>query len=286
MQSILKLLSAIALILAILGLAKPSMFASMFKGWATRGKLAITFFGSYLFFTIAAALIGNMVSPSVYKNAPSQPPASEAQDASSRKTPTPEELAEAQNKQKESQAENDDRFLAKLNGDISASKMMVIDKKTLGDDVLAGIKPMQEVFNIWAEDIEDAKDSKNPDIIEAAATLKKEASRVQVQMYPIMRKAFAEATSKVLWAVDGDMQVSGAGNRTATFISGEYASNRNIIKSLQSGGELLYDLRFTQVRFKWYKEADEWTYFNIKVPADSEVVPWPVGYSDAAFSGK
>jgi hypothetical protein len=267
-------------------LIKPSLFASMFKSWATRGKLSLIFFGSYLFLTVTAALIGNMVSPSAYKNSPNQPSVNNAQVAYPNKPSTPEETVVAPKTQEEIQADSDRRLLDKLNEDISVTKAFVIDEKTIGTDILDGIKPTQALFNRWAEDAASGNGSKNSDIVTAAATLKKEASRVQTKMYPILRKAFAEATSKVLWSVDGDMQVSGAGNRTATFISGEYASNRNIIKSLQSGGELLYDLRFTQVRFKWYAQADEFTYFNIKVPADSEVVPWPVGYSDAAFSGK
>lgn len=199
---------------------------------------------------------------------------------------TPEQQAKIKAKQEANQAENDRRLLVKLNDDISAAKSFVIDKKTLGSDVLAGIKPTQAIFDGWANDLASGKGSKNTDVVTAAATLKKEASRVQSQMYPIMRKVFAKVASKVLWSTDGDMQTLGADNGIALFISGEYAANRNILKTVQSIGETLYDLRFTQVRFKWYEASDEYTFYNVKTPDDSEVIAWPTGYSSDVFVGK
>lgn len=133
---------------------------------------------------------------------------------------------------------------------------------------------------------EPVPDSREGIIIEAAfyqvyadyadeSSFRKKLAQVQANRFPKLRKQFGEITNKKLWIEDGAAEVKGTGNRTITLIHGSFAANRNIAEMQQSLSEILRSLRFTRSEYKWYKEVEKYTYYNLKeVPSDSEIGKW------------
>ena len=115
------------------------------------------------------------------------------------------------------------------------------------------------------------EDDPNEKVAAAAKSLKKKLKPFRVKYMPLLRKRWAEAADKALWENDIDVRAFGAGNRILEFVGGTFALNANIKESHTSIREDLGLLRFNQVNYKWYSGDDEYTYFTLKVPPDTEL---------------
>lgn len=99
----------------------------------------------------------------------------------------------------------------------------------------------------------------------------------QRQGFPRLRKRFGELYHQKLWEEDIEVRLFGSGNRNIEFTGGVFAANRNIKAFMEGASENLQAMRFSQARFKWYRGADEWQYFNLKTPRDSDFVRFDTG---------
>lgn len=107
-----------------------------------------------------------------------------------------------------------------------------------------------------------------------ARKLAKDLSRLQSRLFPKMRDAYGPAVRKALWENDMGARTIGKGYRIIEIWGGAFAANRNK-QSFQDGVQgVLYKLRFNQSRYRWYKEADEFTYYDMDTPADGDLVVW------------
>ncbi|WP_343611074.1 hypothetical protein [Chryseobacterium oranimense] len=75
-----------------------------------------------------------------------------------------------------------------------------------------------------------------------------------------------------LWVNDVDVKILAPNNKTLRFTAGYFASNKNIQETQTTLHEMLVNLRFKQTQYKWYSGDDEFTYYNIESPKDSDIV--------------
>ncbi len=104
--------------------------------------------------------------------------------------------------------------------------------------------------------------------------LKREISALQRREFPRLRNDYGPAARRLLWENDMEARTLGTGYRTVTFTGGVFAANRNIQQFHEATIESLREYRFKQARYEWYKNAREWTYYDIKSPDDGTVGVW------------
>jgi hypothetical protein len=130
------------------------------------------------------------------------------------------------------------------------------------------------LFGVWAHIINEGKNSDNSENIKLAQHLQKMVTQRQVKEFARMRKSYAEAAAEKLWESNIYITVSGNNNSIINLTGGLFASNKNIADTQQTLQDILSEFRFKEVRYRWYKGADEFTYYKLETPKDSE----PVNY--------
>jgi hypothetical protein len=129
------------------------------------------------------------------------------------------------------------------------------------------------MFSSYAKTIEAAEARDNPTVKKKAAELKRGVSQFQVREFPKMRRAWVKAADQAMWESNVDATVGGNAAQTLTLVGALFASNRNIKQTQETLSEVLHQLRFKRVNYKWIPSADKFTYFTLKTPADSDVRP-------------
>ncbi len=98
--------------------------------------------------------------------------------------------------------------------------------------------------------------------------------KTQVSAFPKLRDAYGPAMSKQLWEADGSAKTFGTGYRTVEIVNVAFAANRNIKEIQTQMQENFIMLRFTRAQYKWFKQASEYQYYDMKPPKDSDIVKW------------
>jgi hypothetical protein len=93
--------------------------------------------------------------------------------------------------------------------------------------------------------------------------------RRQKALYPLLRKQYGRDLDKSLFRNNVDVEVSGS---TIIYTGGLFASNANIEDGYTAAYVMLTKYRFKKAIFKWYKGQDDYTYYNVKSPKDSDVI--------------
>lgn len=134
------------------------------------------------------------------------------------------------------------------------------------------------VLGAWAVVYENGE---SLDLSEAQEKKRQEFRRLvvkkQTELLPVLRDAYGPAMRRQLWEADGSAKTFGAGFKTVEFVSAAFVRNANIKQINGQIHENLIMLRFNQVRYKWFSEASEYTYYDLNSPKDSEVVRWENG---------
>ena len=128
------------------------------------------------------------------------------------------------------------------------------------------------LFATWAKIIGEADYSLDKEINNLGKTLKSKVIALQKTEFPKMRKNYGEILKKKLWSEDISVSTKGTGHTTLEFIGGIFASNQNKQDFQETLNEILSQLRFKRVNYKWYKYDDEYTYYSIKTEQDGELV--------------
>jgi|LGVE01.1.fsa_nt_gb rRNA maturation protein Nop10 len=123
-----------------------------------------------------------------------------------------------------------------------------------------------------------AEEGNNYELDEAEKKLlsafKKQLSKTQAKAFPRLRDAYGPAVRRMIWEHDMSAKTFGSGYRTIEIVGGVFAANRNIKEFQTKVRDSLRQLRFRQSRYKWYAEADEYTYYDIDSPEDSVLIIW------------
>ncbi|MBV6442738.1 MAG: hypothetical protein EPGJADBJ_04462 [Saprospiraceae bacterium] len=128
------------------------------------------------------------------------------------------------------------------------------------------------LFYIWKTRIEQGLNHPDPNAQKAAAELKKAVINLQVRDYPKLRKEYANWLHNKTWEHDVDVQVTGKGNTILKLTGYHFAANRNIKEMQEILAVTPLEFRFKQVQYRWYSGANEYQYYDIKPPADSELL--------------
>ncbi|WP_444243598.1 hypothetical protein ACTZET_06125 [Elizabethkingia anophelis] len=115
---------------------------------------------------------------------------------------------------------------------------------------------------------ENSKDSK---VQAKLSELKKTAGKYQSRLLPKMRKTYVNTVKEKLWRSNIDVQSLGGNITTIQFTGGTLANNANKEDLMNTISEMVNNLRFKKVNMKWYKYDDEYTYYDLKNPNDSEI---------------
>lgn len=128
------------------------------------------------------------------------------------------------------------------------------------------------LFAAWAKTINDALSSENEEVKKLGKELEKKVKKIQIKEFLILRKAYAKAVYQKLWEQNIETQVLGNKNKTIQFTGGYFANNSNKMQTQETLQEALRMFRFNRVNYKWYKYDDEYTYYEIDSPSDSELM--------------
>ena len=128
------------------------------------------------------------------------------------------------------------------------------------------------LYAAYASIIKEGKESSDEENKKLADQLQKKVTARQVKEFPILRKNYAEVAAEKLWESNIYMTTSGAGNSTVNLTGGLFASNKNIAETQKTLLEILTQFRFKEIRYRWYKGADEYTYYKIDSPKDADPV--------------
>ncbi|MBK6932475.1 MAG: hypothetical protein IPH12_17095 [Saprospirales bacterium] len=143
----------------------------------------------------------------------------------------------------------------------------------LRDYIDGELTPMNGVgqLQFFAERVNKALDSGDSLLVERAIGWRSKLSKIQGHAYPQLRKAWAKTLGDKLWRDDIEIRNFGVGYDKIEFIGGTFAANRNI-EAFQNELHLAFaDMRFKRIQYKWYKGADEYTYFSVSSKSDSEL---------------
>lgn len=128
------------------------------------------------------------------------------------------------------------------------------------------------LFGAWAKTINEALLSENVEVKTLGKELEKKVKNIQKKEFPILRKAYAKAIYQKLWEQNIETQVLGNKNKTLQFTGGYFANNGNKAQTQETLQEALKMYRFDRVNYKWYKYDDEYTYYDMNSPIDSELM--------------
>ena len=128
---------------------------------------------------------------------------------------------------------------------------------------------------IWhkssAEFYNDAKKDKNPAIKEQSKILKDHLVQVQVRDFPILREAYAISKKDVLAKENITIASSGAAKDTLTLTGSFFEPSSNKKQFMKGIDQIVKDLRFKRVVFKWSEKPGDVEDFKIKSLKDSEI---------------
>ncbi|MDB5013865.1 MAG: hypothetical protein JWQ25_2067 [Daejeonella sp.] len=128
------------------------------------------------------------------------------------------------------------------------------------------------LFSAYAQIIKEADTSAEKSIKALAAKLKSKVIVMQVSEFPKMRRAYVRLAAAKMWENDIYINVSGRRNTIISLTGGLYAANKNIQTSQEAIQEMLVQFRFKSAEYRWYKEAEEFTFYKLNSPRDNEVL--------------
>ncbi|MCI3937551.1 hypothetical protein MQX03_10080 [Chryseobacterium aahli] len=134
-----------------------------------------------------------------------------------------------------------------------------------------GITIVIALYKVYASVIKEGKESSDIEEQALAKKLEKMVINSQIKVFPKLRLIYYRIIKEKLWENDIEVKIIGSTNRTLQFTGGLFAANKNIQDTQSALHEVLSFLRFKQIQYKWYSGDDEYTYYNIESPKDSEI---------------
>lgn len=124
------------------------------------------------------------------------------------------------------------------------------------------------LFGAYWKILQEGEQSDDPEVKKLANEMKAKVIALQLKVFPLIRKKYVAFAKELLWEHDIEVYATAHG-RTINLTSSIFAANKNI----KDAQDLLYQnmklFRFSQAQYRWYKEDDEFTYYNINPPADA-----------------
>ncbi len=128
------------------------------------------------------------------------------------------------------------------------------------------------LLGVWANIIIKGENSDDPVIQKLAKQLMPKVVNLQVREFPKLRNEYAKIAAKTMWVNDIEVYSNGTNNKNINFTGGIFAANNNKKDFQSTVREVLKMFRYNQARYRWYKGADEYTYWTIYEGKDSDLV--------------
>ena len=117
----------------------------------------------------------------------------------------------------------------------------------------------------------EAKTNKDESIKKQSELLKDRLIKVQIKDFPQLRNAFTNSKKEILSKENIEITTSGKSNETLTFNGRFFAPARSRKDFLKGIDQIVKDLRFKMVVFKWSEKRGDSEEFRIKGKGDGEV---------------
>jgi hypothetical protein len=127
------------------------------------------------------------------------------------------------------------------------------------------------LFKSYAMTINEGKKSTDKEVLKLTDELQKKVIISQQKNFPKIRNAYYKFIKNTLWEHDVEVDISGGSNTTLKLSGGYFAANKNIKSTQETLHEMLTLLRFKQTQYSWYNGQDDFTYYTIESPKDSEI---------------
>lgn len=144
---------------------------------------------------------------------------------------------------------------------------ILTNKRVTTDDIKSDRILLSEIQSFYKKSMTDLFISDT--LKDQLVKYKLKLIKTQKNVYPKLRKAFAEDAKNRLWEQDIDVSYSASG-KSILLVGAIYASNKNIQESYLALNDALYELRFKKISFKWY-EYDNGSYYTVESPNDNYV---------------
>ncbi len=173
---------------------------------------------------------------------------------------------------------------AKVRGEVNGYIARINEMMPKVEAVYTGRPETELVINANLETLDTAarvlrdgeQFASDPEARAAMAKLRRTMVQKQTAAFPAMRAGYGRIKDAAVWENDMDISVQG---RTIRFTAGMFAANRNIASVQKAAQEVLYQLRFRNSRYEWYRGSD-WQGYTMETPGDAEVGYW----SGASFT--
>ena len=129
-----------------------------------------------------------------------------------------------------------------------------------------------DLFREWASIIKKGQRTEDKEINRLANKLEAKVKLVQAREFPKLRKKYGKFSDDKLWEHDIDFQVYGSGYKYINITGGLFAANKNIKDMQESLSKVLHRFRFRQINYRWYDNADEYTYYKLYEGSDRDLV--------------
>ena len=117
----------------------------------------------------------------------------------------------------------------------------------------------------------DAKVFKDDSIKQKSNTLKDRIVKVQTRDFPDLRSAFVNSKKEAFLKENVQITSSGTTNDILTFTGAMFKPANTKKEFLKGIDQIVKDLRFKKVVFKWSDSKDDFTDYKIKSKNDSEI---------------
>jgi ribosome-binding protein aMBF1 (putative translation factor) len=127
------------------------------------------------------------------------------------------------------------------------------------------------LLSAYSTIIKEGENSDDEETKKLAKKLKEKVQSLQKSGFPKLRQRYTEIVKGLMWENDIDVY-SSDGGKVLNLTGGIFASNKNIKQVQETINENMQFFRFKQVRYRWYKGSDEFTYYDVNPPKDTEPV--------------
>jgi hypothetical protein len=125
------------------------------------------------------------------------------------------------------------------------------------------------VFQLWANNIDAGGKSEDIEIKKLSEILKKKVIQRQIKEFPKMREYYGKYLAEKLWENNIYVSTQGKSDQIINLTGGLFANNKNIKEFQETLNAGLNEFRFKEVRFRWYENAEQYTFYKLETPSDN-----------------
>jgi len=117
----------------------------------------------------------------------------------------------------------------------------------------------------------EAKNSKDQKVKEQCNLLRNKIIEIQTKQFPELRKSYVHSKETVLKQENIQIAISGEKNDILSFTSEKFEPKQSQKSFLKSINEIVYELKFTKVIFKWSPDNKDSKEYKISSKNDTEI---------------